>query len=49
MENFKEVSIRRGCNGAGYEIKGMELFGHVVLNKVRESRLLNLQHNLTKP
>ena len=49
MKDFKEVSIRRGCNGVWYEIKGMELFGYVVLNKVRESRLLNLQHNPTKP
>ena len=31
MEDFKEDSIRRGCNGAWYEIKGMELFGYVVL------------------
>ena len=33
MEDLKKDSIRRGCNGAWYEIKGMELFGYVVLIK----------------
>ena len=46
MKNFIEASFGRVVMGLDNDNRAWSYFGNVVL-KIRESRLLNLQHNLT--